>query len=199
MDITALGGQVLYSAEAASFKELLETAVAQNIVLEHADLRGHDLRHANLDGAKLPHAFFDHSDLTGANLSEANLNAASFENTILYDTCFCESQMPHASFCRARFGNTDFAYATLTHCLFEGPEIGNANLMDTHTMEGSLFLWDGVPLPMSKPPQTMRSAHSRLICLDHHAIINYKLIDSRGLKSIQKLLRLMYGVLRQYA
>ncbi|MGE4313273.1 MAG: pentapeptide repeat-containing protein [Pseudobdellovibrionaceae bacterium] len=195
MDITALGGQVLLSADAATFKDLLEDAVSQHIFLEHADFRGRDLRNANLDGAKLPRACFDGADLTGANLSEALLSGASFENACLYETCFAESVLTRSSFCNARFAHTDFAYADLSHCLFEGPNISGVEWADTHTMEGSLFLWDGVPLPMSRPPKTIRSNRSRLLCLDRHILVNHRLIDRKEINSLKKLLRLMDRVL----
>ena len=68
--------QIIYSGLFANIRECLEQAVAENICLDHMDLRHANLINANLDDACMRYARLDSANLMGANISKANLDGA---------------------------------------------------------------------------------------------------------------------------
>ena len=74
--INRFTGDVLFSAEVETVKNLLLTAISAKADLFLADLRGADLREANLRGANLRGANLFLANLRGADLRGADLSGA---------------------------------------------------------------------------------------------------------------------------
>ena len=69
--------EIIYSAEAESMRELVETAVKKGINLKEANLAQANLKGATLERANLKGANLEGATLWGANLKEANLKGAN--------------------------------------------------------------------------------------------------------------------------
>ncbi|MCF6330988.1 MAG: pentapeptide repeat-containing protein [Sulfurimonas sp.] len=93
--------KVIYELECDSYKELLKSAIENDVSLYKADLKNIDLtnvnltsvylRHANLTGvnltnANLTDAYLRHANLTGVNLTNADLTNANLTNANLTNT-----------------------------------------------------------------------------------------------------------------
>lgn len=81
-------GNVLYADNHADFKEAVQSAVAQKISfqnanLSHLDLSDIDLYEADFSGAKLIGTDLSHCNMYKSNLMHADLTGAKLENTLI--------------------------------------------------------------------------------------------------------------------
>ena len=120
-EIKSLGGEVLCSCEADSFKECVELAVKNDADLRDADLSGADLSGADLRGADLRGANLSGADLYGADLRGADLSCAD-----LRDVDLCDADLDGADLRGAKLYGAKLnwqSHALLSHLLMR--EAGN--------------------------------------------------------------------------
>jgi len=83
MDLTNRAGNVIFSADVSTTKELVMAAIKVNADLQYANLRGANLQGAYLPGANLRGANLLGADLRGANLLGADLRYADLQGAYL--------------------------------------------------------------------------------------------------------------------
>ena len=121
-------GEIIYQAEAESFKALVEAAVKAKTDLSEADLSGAYLSEANLSGANLSRANLSganlsRADLSGAYLSEANLSRANLSRADL-----SEANLSGANLSRADLSGAYLSEANLSRADLSGAYLSRANL-----------------------------------------------------------------------
>jgi len=136
-------GDIIFSEEASSVRELAESAVRQGVplaevhltgkMLAGADLSGADLQranlsHADLSGANLARAYLAGADLTGANLSSAWLEAADLLNANLTGANFNSANLSRANLSNAGLTAAILTDADLSYCSIVGGNITAADL-----------------------------------------------------------------------
>lgn len=169
---------VLYSGAYLSFQACVESAVAQDIVLDYADLKHRDLHNLNIDGARMEYADFEGSNLTGANLSEAFLRGSSFQNCELYNTCFVLSDLSHCDFEEAHFGATDITDSDISYSRFGTLSCFSLAFTSAKATHGCVFVAvDGSVSAMSFPPVVITGAFDMpTIFLDHDVRYGHELM-----------------------
>ena len=116
-------GQVLFSAEVESWKELVEQAVKVGANLKGANLKGANLKGANLKGANLSGA-----NLFGANLEGANLKGANLKGANLYCANLYCANLSGANLFGANLKGANLFGANLEGANLEGANLKGANL-----------------------------------------------------------------------
>jgi uncharacterized protein YjbI with pentapeptide repeats len=119
---------VLYSSEASTIREAVESAVKEGADLRRAylggaNLRGAYLRDADLGGADLGRADLGDADLGGADLGGANLRGANLGGAYLRD---------------ADLGGADLGGADLGDADLGGANLGGADLRDADLRDADL-------------------------------------------------------------
>ena len=121
--------EILFSAEVATTKELIQSAVSGGANLRHANLCG-----ANLRGANLRHANLRHANLCGANLYGANLRGANLYGANLRGANPCGANLYGAN-----LRNADLCGADLRRANLRGADMSGANLRDADLRGANLY------------------------------------------------------------
>lgn len=165
-------GEILYQDLAASWAELLESAIKDGIDLKYGDFRGLCLVGANLDGADFGYADFSGANLTGANMAECNLSYSQFGKSCLVDACLAESHCNHTDFADARLGATLIAGGRFYHCRFENQSAFTLDFVYLSALSECVFVMpDGRRAVFSHPPVVIGGLEHKIIFLDHEVII----------------------------
>jgi uncharacterized protein YjbI with pentapeptide repeats len=122
-------GVVIHEGHARSIAGLLERAVAQEMDLSEADLRGLDLSRGRFSGARLSRADLSktiliRADLTGAQLSGAELLSADLFGSVLF---------------KANLAGTNLSDANLSMSNAAWSFLQDANLAETNLSYANLF------------------------------------------------------------
>lgn len=135
-------GGIIFSAKAASAKDLLELAAATHVSLAGAKLSQKQLAGGEFSGIILPGADLSHAEFSGANLTKADLRGADLTG---------------ANLTGANLEATDLLAANMTGCMLHGANLvranlGNANLTgaDVSGADLSYSNLDGADLTSSR-------------------------------------------------
>jgi uncharacterized protein YjbI with pentapeptide repeats len=115
----------------------------QGASLEHADLRGANLRRATLHSANLEHADLRRANLQGSNLIHANLDGASLDGADLRHADLsradlCDAKLACADLRHADLTRADLSYADLCDAKLEGANLRQADLSRADLNRASL-------------------------------------------------------------
>ena len=124
-------GKVIYSSGEYCLLSAVEKAVSNGESLQHADLRGAELRFAGLRGADLRGADLQHADLRGVDLQGANLQGADLGATDLQG-----ARLQGASLQDADLRGANLQGANLQDAGLQGANLQGANLRGVTFPEG---------------------------------------------------------------
>jgi len=128
--IKNIEGENLYVAEANSFKEAVEEAVATGVYLYNSDLSGANLGRANLGGADLGGANLYGANLEGANLTGADLAGAYLAGVDLAKVALAKAILYEANLYGANLYGADLRAADLHNTNLTSADLAGANLSD---------------------------------------------------------------------
>ncbi len=178
-------GALLFEGIYPTFTTCLEAAVQQGVKLDHLDLSGQDLRHANLDNAIIRWGDFTQADLSGANISEAVLDDSDFSCANMINICGCYSSFKRCLFLETAFGASDFSESIIDRATFAGPSMFSIPFARTSQMNFCLYQDEsGQKHNMNHPPLVITGLKHTLILLEDIALINNKPIKKEKLESL---------------
>lgn len=167
--------KVIFSGHFLSFRACIEHAIADEISLFQADLRGANLLNADLDGGDFRQADFLGANLSGANASECQMQGSDLSGTTLHGAVLCESNFRKARFDAALFGATNVFGCVLDGCYFSTTSAFTLNFSDAKTMTGSHFENPcGTICTISRPPIVIGGFNQTIIMMDDHIKIGAK-------------------------
>lgn len=166
-------GHIIFAAKSRSIKQLVETAVEQNLSLAGCDLRGADLTNAQLDGGDFQNANLQGANLRGTNLSEVDLSDADLRDTNMCDACLCDSVLRGADLRYARFGGALWAGADLSSALVAGSSALELPWQELGNWRGIRFETESEQLRIiiTKPPLVIKGLDMKIIMLPNIMMI----------------------------
>lgn len=141
-EINDVHGNLLYSGEAVTRRELVAELAARGASFAGADLSGHDLSHLCLDGLD-----FSGADLSGSRLRGSTANKAVFDFAILDGVKGEGMTAKDAKFRNTRIGRckvrgtttcSTFDGSIFTHSRFDGSQVEHASF-EGASMSGTSF------------------------------------------------------------
>lgn len=161
--------KVIFSGHFLNFRACIEQAIADEVSLFQANLRGSNLLNAELDSGDFRQADFSGSNLSGANASECQMQGCNLSGVTLHGTVLCESNFNKAVFDAALFGATDVFGSILSDCYFSTLSAFTLNFSEAKTMTGSHFENPcGTLCPISRPPVVISGLNQTIIMMDEH-------------------------------
>lgn len=188
-------GKVIFSGHFLNFRACVEHAIADEISLFQADLRGANLLNAELDGGDFRQADFSGSNMSGANASECQLQGCNLSGVTLHGAALCESNFKKSIFDAASFGATDIFGSDLSECYFSTLSAFTLNFTDTKTMTGSQFKNGcGTLCHMSRPPVVIGGLNQTVVMMDDYIKIGASVFALEGSLNITPLSRQRGGL-----
>lgn len=121
-------GDILYSGEFDSFKDMVEQAVLDGVSLSGADLAYSNIRELNVKYADFTGATFHRSNLSYASIIESTFDNADLSSVLAFSTNFSNSDFTYAN----------FTYSELSRAIFDGSVFTHAILEDAYLCDASL-------------------------------------------------------------
>lgn len=183
-------GDVMYEGKFKDYKDCLEQAVADCVVLDGADLRYKNLACVNIDSAQLNGADFRHSNLNHANVSEAQLRGCDFRGASLIGACLAESDLGLGNFDGADFGATQISYAILDHSIFSTLSALHLPFKDAQSIHMCSFLGRRKePFIFSTPPIVVSGLGSfPLVFLGNSVLLGHRPLPENWIKMLNNFL-----------
>jgi hypothetical protein len=126
-------GELIYSAEVDSWKQVIKIALKSGANLEGANLWSANLEGANLEGANLWSANLEGANLEGANLRSANLEGANLRSANLEGANLRSANLEGANLRSANLEGANLEGANL-----EGANLWSANLEGANLRSANL-------------------------------------------------------------
>ena len=166
--LCAYTDDILFEGWFSSQKECVETAVAEHINLDGADLTGINLANANLDDAQMAGVILNGANLNGANLSECVFDNAQMVGADLSHACFALSSLMNVDMTAASFSATEVIDAVISGCRFSCPSVFGTAFHKAAVFKGCRFIHDTKgDFIMDKPPVIIQGLTRDIVYLDH--------------------------------
>lgn len=163
---------ILFEGDFDSWKDCLESAVDQNVSLDHILLENMDLQSANLDGAQMDYAHVRHCDLRGANLSEVSMIKSKWSGCNMGHACMWETQAIGAQFIQCRMNDVDVAFCDMRGLMVTCPLFLKNDFSRTTYIGGATYMAHGSVYPMSRGPLFVQGLTQDVVFLDSHIVID---------------------------